>query len=98
MEAFSPQSESLFREGYFLVKIEDEMGKIPVNKLIANNAYNQPVKDLLIRLLSLKEFNLEKGKVEEIVDSLKDLLGHSCRLNQNNNKWIRRCVKTHPTA
>ena len=54
--------------------IEDETGKIPINKLITGNAYNPPVKDLLVRLLSLPEFKLEPDRVNEIVDAIKDWL------------------------
>ncbi len=73
-ELVSPQSEGYFRQGSFLLKIVDETGKIPINKLVAGNAYNPnlPVKDLLFRLLSLPEFKLDPGKVNEILASLKD--------------------------
>ena len=74
LELLSAQSEGFFRQGSFQVLIEDEAGKIPINKLIAGNAYNAPVKDLLVRLLSLPEFKLEAGRVSEIVDAIKDWL------------------------
>src|SRR3989304_605707 len=74
MELFSQQSESYFRQGSFLVRIEDETGKIPINKLISGKDYNIQVKGLLERLLSLPEFELEQGKVNEIIDSIKDWL------------------------
>jgi general secretion pathway protein K len=74
LELLSAQSESFFRKGSFQVLIEDEAGKIPINRLITGNAYNAPVKDLLIRLLSLPEFKLESGRVVEIVDAIKDWL------------------------
>lgn len=74
LELLSAQSEGFFRQGSFLVVIEDEAGKVPLNKLIAGNAYNPQVRDLLVRLLSLPEFKLDPGKVNEIVDSIKDWL------------------------
>lgn len=74
LELLSAQSEAFFRQGSFQVLIVDEAGKIPINKLIAGNAYNQPVKDLLVRLLSLPEFKLEPGRINEIVDAIKDWL------------------------
>ena len=60
--------------GSFRLRIEDEMGKVPINKLVSGNAYNPLIKNMLIRLLSLPEFNLEQGKVNEIVDAIKDWL------------------------
>ena len=74
LELLSAQSEAFFRQGSFRVMIQDEAGKIPINKLIIGNTYNVPVKDLLIRLLSLPEFKLEPGRVSEIVDAIKDWL------------------------
>ena len=71
-ELISAQSEGFFRQGAFQVRIVDDAGKIPVNKLVAGNGYNVPVKDLLVRFLSLPEFKLGPDRVNEIVDSLKD--------------------------
>jgi len=73
-ELFNAQSETFFRKGSFQVVIEDEAGKVPINKLITGNAYNVPVRDLLVRLLSLPEFKLTPDKVAELVDSIKDWL------------------------
>ena len=74
MELISQQSGTLFRQGSFLVRIEDETGKIPINKLITGKDYNIQLKGLLERLLGLPEFKLEQGKVNEIIDSIKDWL------------------------
>lgn len=71
-ELLSQKSMSLFPDGYFIVKIEDETGKIPVNKLVKGSEYDQNIKDMLIRLLSQKEFGLSDGKINEVVDSIKD--------------------------
>ncbi len=71
-EFISAQSEGFFRQGAFQVRIVDDAGKIPVNKLVAGNGYNMPVKDLLVRFLSLPEFNLGPDRVNAIVDALKD--------------------------
>jgi general secretion pathway protein K len=67
-ELLSQQSASLFTDGYFITTVEDEAGKIPLNKLISVNEY----KDILIRLLCLPEFGLDERKANEIVDSIKD--------------------------
>ena len=71
-ETLSLQSKTLFTDGYFIVKVEDESGKIPLNKLVNGNEYNQDIKEILIRLLGQPEFGLDDKKVNEIVDSLKD--------------------------
>jgi len=61
-ELLSQQSASLFTDGYFITTVEDEAGKIPLNKLISVNEY----KDILIRLLCLPEFGLDERKANEI--------------------------------
>ena len=67
-ELLSEKSVSLFTDGYFITTVEDEAGKIPLNKLISVNEY----KDILIKLLCLREFGLDERKANEIVDSIKD--------------------------
>jgi general secretion pathway protein K len=70
-----PLNTEIFEQGgSFKVRIEDESGKIPINKLVEGNVYNPLIRDALIRLLSLPEFNLKQDKVGEIVDSIKDWL------------------------
>jgi general secretion pathway protein K len=66
------KSKLLFPDGSFTVPIEDEAGKINVNRLAEGNAYNPDIRDLLIRLLKLPEFNLDSRKIEEIADAIKD--------------------------
>jgi general secretion pathway protein K len=72
METVSLQSNTLFPEGYFIARIEDEAGKIPLNKLVNGEEYNQEIREMLIRLLGQPEFGLEARKIDEIVDSIKD--------------------------
>lgn len=72
MEQISMQSDTLFPEGYFIARIEDETGKIPLNKLVNGGEYNQQIKEILIRLLSQPEFGLGKSEIAGIVDSMKD--------------------------
>jgi general secretion pathway protein K len=71
-EFLSQKSAGLFPDGYFIVKIEDETGKIPINKLVKGSDYDPNIKVMLERLLSQKEFGLSDGKINEIVDSIKD--------------------------
>ncbi|MBN1473947.1 MAG: type II secretion system minor pseudopilin GspK [Syntrophaceae bacterium] len=67
METLSVQSKDLFEGGYFIVRVEDESGKIPLNKLAENKIY-----DILVTLLKLPEFGLDAAKADEIVASIKD--------------------------
>lgn len=68
----SAGSGVLFDEGYFKLNIEDESGKIQINKLVKDNKYNHNIEDLLIRFLKLPEFNLDEQEVDDIVDAIKD--------------------------
>ncbi len=67
-EALSVRSREFFDNGYFVVRVEDEMGKIPLNKL----AENAVLRSVLIRLLGQPEFGLDRAKAEEIVAAIKD--------------------------
>jgi len=71
-DLLSEKSASLFTDGYFIATVEDETGKIPLNKLVNGNEYNSDIKEILIRLLSEPEFGLDEKKAAEIVDSIKD--------------------------
>jgi general secretion pathway protein K len=72
MELISAKWESMFPNTSLKINIEDESGKIQINKLITDNNYNPDIRNLLIRLLSLSEFKLNQNKIDEIVDSIKD--------------------------
>lgn len=71
-DLLSEKSISLFTDGYFIATVEDEAGKIPLNNLVNGNEYNAAIKEILVRLLSQPEFGLDEGKINEIVDSIKD--------------------------
>ena len=71
-ELLSAQSKSFFPNGYFVVRIEDEKGKIPLNKLVTGGAVNEQIKAVLARLLALPEFGLNENQSAEIVDSIID--------------------------
>lgn len=70
--ALSARSKSLFPNGYFMVRIEDEKGKIPLHKLVSGGVVNADVKDVLLRLLKQPEFDLNERKAVEIVDAIID--------------------------
>ncbi len=66
------KSRTLFADGYSHVHIEDESGKIQINRLVTGNAFNEDVKGLMFRLLSQPEFGLEERKIGEILEAVKD--------------------------
>lgn len=71
-ENLSVQSKTFFTDGHFIVRIEDEQGKIPLNKLVSGGAVDENVKEMLLRLLQQPEFKLEGSKAAEIVDAIID--------------------------
>jgi general secretion pathway protein K len=71
-EILSTQSSDLFADGYFKEIVEDETGKIPLNKLVNDKPDNPVIKNILIRLLTQPEFGLDVRKANEIADSIKD--------------------------
>lgn len=71
-EILSAQSREFFINSHFIVKVEDEKGKIPLNKLVEGNAVNENIRGLLLRLLSLPEFGLNEKQAGEIVDAIID--------------------------
>jgi general secretion pathway protein K len=74
LEPLTEKSKSLFDGGYLKLSIADESGKIQVNRLADGDRYNNEVKDLLTRLLSLPEYNLSARQVSELLDAIKDWL------------------------
>jgi len=72
METISLQSNTFFPEGYFIARIEDESGKIPLNKLVNGDDFNPDIRDILTRLLGQPEFGLQERQIAEIIDSIKD--------------------------
>jgi general secretion pathway protein K len=71
-ELLSARSKELFTNGYFTVRIEDEQGKIPLNKLVTGSTVNADIKDVLLRLLREPEFGLQERRASEIVDAIID--------------------------
>ena len=73
LESVSAGSGTLFDGEYFRLNIEDESGKISINSLVKENQqYNDGIKKLLTRFLSLPEFDLDEQQVRDIVDAVKD--------------------------
>lgn len=71
-EMLSLKSEALFDNGSFNIAIEDEGGKIPVNRLVSGSGYNPQIRDFLLRLLTGQDFRLEQRRAEELIDAIKD--------------------------
>jgi len=71
-EALSEQSKSYFDGGYLELVIEDETGKININKLVAGNGFNSALKGILTRLLSQPQFQIQDREVEDLLNAIKD--------------------------
>ena len=71
-QVLSAQSKALFTNGYFMVRIEDEKGKIPLNKLVTGGLVNADIKNMLLLLLKQPEFKLNEREAAEIVDAIID--------------------------
>jgi len=71
-QVLSAQSKALFTNGYFMVSIEDEQGKIPLHKLVTGKDVNPAIKEMLLQLLKQPEFDLDDRKAAEIVDAIID--------------------------
>jgi general secretion pathway protein K len=71
-EALSEQSKSYFDGGYLELVIEDETGKININKLVAGNGFNGALKGALTRLLSQPQFQMQDREIEDLLNAIKD--------------------------
>jgi len=71
-DLIAAKSKTLFRDGHFEVPIEDESGKIQINRLVTGAAFNEDIRGLMTRLLMLPEFGLEERQVGEILEAVKD--------------------------
>ncbi|MCX7982035.1 MAG: type II secretion system minor pseudopilin GspK [Syntrophales bacterium] len=65
-------ADKLFPDGNLKIKIEDELGKIPLNMLISGNKINGEIKNMIIRLLCLPEFAMSQEQAEGIVAAIID--------------------------
>jgi len=73
-ERLSRQSEGFFENGSFKLSIEDEGGKIAINRLMDGDAFNPLIRGTLLRLLTGENFRLERGRAEDLLDAIKDWL------------------------
>ena len=71
-EELTRRSEEFFDNGSFQLLIEDEGGRIPINRLVNGNLYNATVRDILLRLLTGPYFRLSKARAGDIIDAAKD--------------------------
>jgi len=65
-------SSAFFQSGAFDLRIEDEAGKLPLNKLVEGIEFNVRTQDMLVRFLGLSDFDLDEQQVRDIVDAIKD--------------------------
>jgi general secretion pathway protein K len=73
-ERLSRQSEGFFENASFKLSIEDEGGRIAINRLVDGDAFNPLIRDTLLRLLTGDHFRLERGRAEDLLDAIKDWL------------------------
>jgi general secretion pathway protein K len=71
-EMLALKSEGLFDNASFRLLIEDEGGKIPINRLVIGNGYNTQIRELLLRLLTGPHFRLSQKHAGEVSDAIKD--------------------------
>jgi len=71
-DMLTEQSKTYFDGGYLELVIEDESGKINVNKLVEGSAFNNTVRGILTRLLSRPGFKLRDREIEDLVNAIKD--------------------------
>ena len=71
-EALSEQSKDYFDGGHLELVIEDEAGKVNINKLVEGNGFNNAVKGVLSRLLSQPQFKLQDQEVQDLLNAIKD--------------------------
>lgn len=71
-EMIALQSEAYFDNGSFKLAIQDEEGKIAINKLVTGGVVSAPIREFLLRLLTGPSFRLDQRKAEELVDAIKD--------------------------
>lgn len=71
-EMISLRSEDFFPNASFKLLIEDETGRIPVNRLVSGSAYNPLIRECLMRLLTGPYFRLEERRAAELLDAIKD--------------------------
>lgn len=69
----SEYSRELFNNGHFEISIQDQSGRIQINRLIKpDGQFNEEQRALLTSLLSLEEFDLTSEEIDDIIDSIKD--------------------------
>ncbi len=71
-EAVTEQSKTYFDGGHVELLIEDESGKININKLVEGSNFSAAVKALLTRLLTQPQFKLGEREVEDLLNAIKD--------------------------
>ena len=71
-EMISLKSEDFFDNASFKLMIEDDGGRISINRLVSGSGYNSLIRDLLLRLLTGPYFRLEPTRAAELLDAIKD--------------------------
>jgi general secretion pathway protein K len=82
-EGLTEQSKDYFDGGHLELVIEDESGKININKLVQGNGFNFGMKGALSRLLSQPQFKLQGQEVEDILNAIKDWIDADSEVTAN---------------
>jgi general secretion pathway protein K len=76
-------SKGLFNNGYFEINVQDQSGRIQINRLIKQDGqFNEEQRALLTTLLSLDEFDLTPEEIDDIIDSIKDWIDRDDEVTQ----------------
>jgi general secretion pathway protein K len=92
-EMFSLRAAEFFDKASFKLTIEDIGGRIPINLLVSGNAYNVPIREMLLRLLTGSYFRLEEGAAEEVTDAIKDWIDAD---SETTDRGVESRVKNAP--
>lgn len=77
------QSKAYFDDGHLELVIEDEYGKVNINKLVSGNGFNNAIKGLLTRLLNQPQFKLQEREVEDLLNAVKDWIDADSEVTGN---------------
>jgi general secretion pathway protein K len=97
-EMLALKSEAFFENASFKLLIEDEAGKIAVNRLVSGATFNAPIRELLLRLLTGPHFHLEQRKAEELLEAIKDWIDKDGDVTGNGAEDAYYAGLAHPYA
>lgn len=91
-------SAELFNSGHFEVEVQDQSGRIQINRLVnGDGQYDETQRDFLVAFLSLEEFDLSAEGIDDIIDSIKDWIDPDDEVTQfgSENAYYQTLEKPH---